>query len=166
MSKFDDLYRKIILEATYTPDLDKLAKKEVEVLQKAKDFFDEGSFVKTIGEFKGEDDVYGLWISGEGLTTKDGISVVDYYDPERFDGTEEFKQFLKDNDMNFEWYDSGTGLCYLFDREAEDNYWREWKEEQEKIDRGELKPEDLMPVEKCDDITGVSKMLKECGEND
>lgn len=91
----------------------RIAKKITEdfLVQQAKKLFDNGSFVKPLSEFNGNQDSIGLWLSGEGDTTIDGSPIADYdFDYNYRDP--DFEKFMKKYNLNFEWYDSGTILCY------------------------------------------------------
>lgn len=91
----------------------RIAKKITEkfLVQQAKKLFDKGSFVKGLSEFNDNQDSIGLWLSGEGDTTINNLPIVDYdFDYDYRDP--DFEKFMKKYNLNFEWYDSGTVLCY------------------------------------------------------
>lgn len=83
--------------------------KEEQLVQKAKKFFDNGSSVKPLSEFGNGG--FGLWLSGEGTTTINGLPIADYYN--NYQGLPKFQKFCEKNNLDFEWYDAGTILCYM-----------------------------------------------------
>lgn len=85
-------------------------KSEDTLIRQIQHILDNGSFVKKLSQFYGDDEQQGLWLSAEGNSTIDGETVADFY---RNHIHEKLEKFIKNNNLDYEYHDSGTFLIYI-----------------------------------------------------